>query len=411
MVKDITIEDYNYPLSEDKIAKFPLQKRDDAKLLFFDGKEIKDRIFSDLPSLLGKDTLLLCNDTKVVHARLFFKKPTGSTIEIFCLEPIAPNDFQVAFSQTKETTWQCLIGNNKKWKGGLLSQTKKINGQNVTLTAQRQQAVKESWTVHFSWDKEISFAEIMQHFGVIPLPPYLNRESQEEDKTDYQTIYAHFNGSVAAPTAGLHFTKQTFDDLKAKNIKTDFITLHVGAGTFKPVTSETIGNHAMHTEKVAIKRQVIEDILAYIHKDIICVGTTSVRTAESLYWYGVKLIECSTQENKSKVQYPEFSIDQWFPYEKHHDIPASEALNAILLLLDKQKNDYLYGQTQLIIAPSYRYRIVKGMVTNFHQPKSTLLLLVSAMTGEKWKDIYTHALNNGYRFLSYGDACLFHFCK
>ena len=400
MVKDIQIKDFNYPLKEEKIAKFALQKRDEAKLLCFNGTTIEDKIFKQLPYILDSNTLLIFNDTKVVYARLFFKKPTGSTIEIFCLEPITPNDFQLAFYQTGTTTWKCLIGNNKKWKDGILSQTKTINGKAVTLNAKRLYNENESWAVEFSWDKDFSFAEIMQHFGVIPLPPYLNRQSEEQDKQDYQTVYAHFNGSVAAPTARLHFTDKTFEDLKLRNIKTDFITLHVGAGTFKPVTTETIGGHIMHTEKITIAKHVIENLLNYIDKEIICVGTTSVRTIESLYWFGVDLIE-------NGKTYSEIDIKQWYPYENHKHITTKESLTAILDMLNNNNMQSVYGQTQLIITPQYEYKIVKGMVTNFHQPKSTLLLLVSAMIGEDWKKVYLHAMENNYRFLSYGDACLF----
>jgi len=400
VVKEISIDEYDYPLSEDRIAKYPLKQRDKAKLLYWDGKQIKDRVFADLPSLLSKDTLLIFNDTKVVYARLLFKKTTGSTIEIFCLEPLCPNSFQLSFSQNEKTTWKCLVGNNKKWKEGILSQTKQIDGKDVTLTAQRKEPINECWVIEFAWDKGFSFAEIMQEFGIIPLPPYLKRKSEEEDKIDYQTIYAHYDGSVAAPTAGLHFTDTTFKDLSAKNIRISFVTLHVGAGTFKPVTEKTIGEHQMHTERIIIPFSTIEDLLSYIDKEIICVGTTSVRTIESLYWYGVKLIESNQKDNN-------FSIEQWYPYKQHQDISIKESLESIRKWMLSNNLDYLNGQTELIIAPSYNYRIVKGMVTNFHQPKSTLLLLVSAMVGEKWKEIYQHALRNDYRFLSYGDACLF----
>ena len=413
-VQDISIEQFDYPLDESKIAKYPLQQRDKAKLLFFDGKRIEDKIFSDLPDILDRDTLLVCNDTKVVTARLFFKKPTGSVIEIFCLEPLRPNDFQLSFAQSERVIWKCLVGNNKKWKEGTLSQSKKINGEIVTLKADRQESVNESWVVEFSWDKGLSFAEVMQNFGVIPLPPYLNRESEESDKTDYQTVYAHFDGSVAAPTAGLHFTDKTFADLKSKNIKTDFVTLHVGAGTFKPVTSEKIGDHSMHTEKISIPESVVEDLLDYSDKEIVCVGTTSVRTIESLYWYGVKLVEKEKSETKiykTGNECPkfdsEFLIPQWYPYQTHEKVSVKESLSAVLKYLRQEGLDYLSGQTRLIIAPSYQYRIVKGIVTNFHQPKSTLLLLVSTMIGEDWKRVYSHALSNDYRFLSYGDCCLF----
>ena len=400
MVQDISIEQYNYPLDETRIAKYPLAQRDNAKLLYFDGNNIKDKVFYELPSLLSEDTLLIFNDTKVIYSRLFFKKQTGSQIEIFCLEPVTPNDFQVSFSCSETVTWKCLIGNNKKWKDGVLTQDREINGERVTLQAQRLYAEGDSWVVKFSWDKPLSFAEIMQDFGVIPLPPYLNRASQDTDKTDYQTLYAHFDGSVAAPTAGLHFSDRTFRDLKSQGIAISFVTLHVGAGTFKPVTTDTVGGHTMHTERITVTRQVVENLYNYCDKTTVCVGTTSVRTVESLYWYGVWLKENGFSDT-------EIDIKQWYPYQTHKDITAKEALAAVLEMMDKKKTDCLYGQTQLIIVPSYRYRIVKGMVTNFHQPKSTLLLLVSAMIGDKWRDVYTHALDNGYRFLSYGDACLF----
>ncbi|MGP1514694.1 MAG: S-adenosylmethionine:tRNA ribosyltransferase-isomerase [Bacteroidales bacterium] len=410
-VKDISIEEFDYSLEEDRIAKYPLMERDKARLLYFDGNRIEDEIFSSLPFLLTGDSLLIFNDTKVVYARLFFKKVTGSVIEIFCLEPFAPNDFQLSFIQTKKVTWKCLIGNNRKWKDGILSQTKEIDNQRVTLTASRKQSINESWIVEFSWNKDLSFAEIMHHFGVIPLPPYLNREAQEQDQIDYQTIYAQFEGSVAAPTAGLHFTDKTFNDLQAKKVKTDFVTLHVGAGTFKPVTTHTIGQHEMHTEKVFVSIAVVRDLLSYIDKDIICVGTTSVRTIESLYWYGVMLIEQKGLWNETDNSILSFNIHQWYPYISRQDISAAMSLKTILQYMERKRLDYISGQTQLIIVPSYSYRIVKGMITNFHQPRSTLLLLVGAMIGEQWKRVYQHALEKNYRFLSYGDACLFRCSK
>ena len=400
MVQDIKIEDFDYPLSEDKIAKFPLKQRDEAKLLVYDGKNIKDEKFYSLPSLINSNSLLIFNDTKVVYARLFFQKETGSKIEIFCLEPVQPEDFQVSFAKTDTVKWRCLIGNNKKWKSGIISRQEIINGNIITLKANRLEAEKDTFIVEFSWDKGLSFAEIMQSFGVIPLPPYLNREANKEDNSDYQTIYATFNGSVAAPTAGLHFTDITFQEIKNKGIETAFVTLHVGAGTFKPVTSTTIGLHQMHTEKITVQKQIIEKLLLHIGTTI-CVGTTSVRTIESLYWYGISLLE-------NKMQYSEIDIKQWQPYQKHENISTKESLQAILEMMYHYKLNHVYGQTQLMIAPSYQYRIVNAMVTNFHQPKSTLLLLVSAMIGENWKNVYNHALENNYRFLSYGDACLFY---
>ncbi|MBQ4421231.1 MAG: S-adenosylmethionine:tRNA ribosyltransferase-isomerase [Bacteroidales bacterium] len=399
--KDILIEEFNYPLQEEQIAKFPLKQRDKAKLLYFNGKEIKDEVFSSLPSLLDSDSLLIFNDTKVIYARLFFYKETGAKIEIFCLEPFEPNEAQLAFAEKNRVVFRCLVGNNKKWKDGVLSSSKKDGEEEITLFAKRLQAEGECWLIEFTWNGDKSFAEIMELFGVVPLPPYLHRESNEEDKEDYQTIYANYDGSVAAPTAGLHFTEKTFQDLKQRGIESSFVTLHVGAGTFKPVSTDTIGEHSMHIEKIFVPKSVIQSLLNHDTKTIICVGTTSVRTIESLYWYGRKIIE-------NNGDYLPLDIKQWQPYEsQHEEISSRQSLEAILNMMEANKVKYLTGQTQLIIAPSYKYRIIKGMVTNFHQPKSTLLLLVSALIGENWKQVYQHALENNYRFLSYGDACLF----
>lgn len=400
-VSSISIENFDYLLPEENIAKHPLQERDKAKLLYLteDGK-IEDRIFSHLPELLDKNTLVILNDTKVVYARLFFQKSSGATIEIFCLEPIEPNDMQLAFSETRKCRWKCLIGNNKKWKDGVLKKACHYDGKEITLSATRIEQCDNAWIVQFEWNEEVSFAEVLQNMGIVPLPPYLKREAEEGDKTDYQTIYADHDGSVAAPTAGLHFSDKTFLDLKERQIKCDFVTLHVGAGTFKPVTSKTIGEHVMHTERICISKAVIEDLLNHCEKKIVCIGTTSVRTIESLYWHGVKL-------GNGEGKYQDIDIKQWEPYAKQTNISTKDALQAILTNLTKNNMDYLYGQTQIIIAPSYKYRITTGMVTNFHQPKSTLLLLVSAMIGDKWKVVYDFALNHSYRFLSFGDACLF----
>lgn len=400
-VSSISIENFDYLLPEENIAKHPLQERDKAKLLYLkeDGK-IEDRIFSHLPELLDKNTLVILNDTKVVYARLFFQKSSGATIEIFCLEPIEPNDMQLAFSETRQCRWKCLIGNNKKWKDGVLKKACHYDGKEITLSATRIEQCDNAWIVQFEWNEEVSFAEVLQNMGIVPLPPYLKREAEEGDKTDYQTIYADHDGSVAAPTAGLHFSDKTFLDLKERQIKCDFVTLHVGAGTFKPVTSKTIGEHVMHTERICISKAVIEDLLNHCEKKIVCIGTTSVRTIESLYWHGVKL-------GNGEGKYQDVDIKQWEPYAEQTNISTKDALQAILTNLTKNNMDYLYGQTQIIIAPSYKYRITTGMVTNFHQPKSTLLLLVSAMIGDKWKVVYDFALNHSYRFLSFGDACLF----
>ena len=397
---DIAIKDFDYDLPSERIAKFPLEERDKAKLLVLNKEVIQEKTFFELPDLLDKDSLLIFNETKVVHARLFFQKTTGSIIEIFCLEPTSPNEIQIAMAQKGEGYWLCFIGNNKKWKEDSLSKTIIHNGKEITLSAKRESQKDNAWIVKFTWTKEYSFAEVLSIMGVIPLPPYLNREATNEDKEDYQTIYAKQEGSVASPTAGLHFTEKTFEDLKQKKIASNFITLHVGAGTFKPVSSELIIDHVMHAEKVAIPKQVIQNLIEHLDKKIICVGTTSVRTIESLYWHGVKLIE-------NKDEDIEIDISQWEPYQKEENITPSQALEAIVDRMNRENVDLLCGQTQIIIAPSYEYRIVKAVVTNFHQPKSTLLLLVSALIGDKWKDCYKFALENNFRFLSFGDACYF----
>lgn len=400
--QNIRIDDYDYPLPESRIARFPLKQRDLAKLLYWNGSTIEDEVFRSVPSLLRKDSLLVFNDTKVIYARLFFHKSTGSKIEIFCLEPVEPAEVQVAFAAKGSVVFKCLIGNNKKWKQGPLVSSTNHNGTQIVLHAERLESDNECWNVRFSWDTDMSFAEILEICGVVPLPPYLDRESQEQDKTDYQTVYANYDGSVAAPTAGLHFTEQTLQETEQKGIATTFVTLHVGAGTFKPVSSACIGDHDMHVEKLSVSRESICKLIEHIDKDIVCVGTTSVRTIESLYWYGVRLMA-------NKGEYFPMDIEQWEPYcYCEEELPSAVlALGTIVEAMDKNKLESVSGRTRLLIAPPYRYRVVKGIITNFHQPKSTLLLLVSALIGDSWREIYGHALDNGYRFLSYGDACLF----
>ncbi|MBR5832867.1 MAG: S-adenosylmethionine:tRNA ribosyltransferase-isomerase [Bacteroidales bacterium] len=398
--KGIAIEEYDYALPNERIAKFPLANRDESKLLVYKNDRFEESVFNRLPDYLADDTLLVFNNTKVIHARLFFRKETGSLIEIFCLEP---HDMAIssAFEQRQHSTWLCFVGNNKKWKNGRLSRSITIDGKDVTLTVDRKYAVSNAWVVDFDWnDSEMSFAHIIEHFGVIPLPPYLNREAVDSDKQRYQTVYAKHEGSVAAPTAGLHFSTSVFENLESKGIAKEFVTLHVGAGTFKPVDSATIGNHEMHIEKVEVSRQNIIHLLEYVSKTIIPVGTTSVRTLESVYWFGVKLGIDATIE--------QMHISQWEPYElADYALPAEDALHNVLDFMDRNVIDTLYGDTQLMIAPGYKYRLVKGIITNFHQPKSTLLLLVSALIGDKWKEGYNYALQHDFRFLSYGDSCLF----
>ena len=398
---EIKISNFDYPLEEENIAKYPLSERDKAKLLSLTSdKKIEEKYFYDLPEMLDSNTFLILNDTKVVHARLLFQKESGSVIEIFCLEPMN-KDIQLAYAQKGSCEWKCLIGNNKKWKQETISSSFVDKENQLTLTAKRLYQENETWIVEFSWDnKDLSFAEVLQYMGHVPLPPYLKRKDEESDKEDYQTIYAHQEGSVAAPTAGLHFSESTFQKLADKGVKTCFVTLHVGAGTFKPVSTETISQHVMHTEQIVLKKENIKDLIEAIDKKIVCVGTTSVRTIESLYWHGVKVL-------KNNGAYSNIDVKQWDPYQEICEITAKQSLQAILDSMDKENKSVLIGQTQLMIVPGYDYRIVKGMITNFHQPKSTLLLLVSAMIGEDWKRVYDFALKNDYRFLSFGDACMF----
>ena len=342
--------------------------------------------------------MLLFNNTKVIHARLFFRKPTGSLIEIFCLEPWQ-QPVATAFEQRTSCTWLCYIGNNKKWKEGPLEREFKIQNSEFKITASRRNAVGEAWLVDFQWTGNISFAELIDNVGVIPLPPYLHREAEESDNTRYQTVYAHYEGSVAAPTAGLHFTDRLLDELRAKGFKTEYITLHVGAGTFKPVSADTIGEHTMHVEQVQIHRSNLEHIIAHLDHPIIPVGTTTVRTLESVYWFGVQL------ENDPDLQ--SMHVLQWDPYKLESlGISTLQAYHNVLQWMQRHDTDTLFGDTQLLIAPGYKYHVVCGLITNFHQPRSTLLLLVSALIGDDWRRCYRYALDHDFRFLSYGDSCL-----
>ncbi len=397
----INIEDYNYNLPEQRIAKFPLPKRDESKLLVYKKGKIHESVFNAIDELLPEDSLLVFNETKVIQARLKFFKETGAKIEIFCLEPFEPtSEIQLAFQQKSPVAWKCFIGNAKKWKKGSLKIELEIEGKKVIFSAKRSGMEGEAHLVEFSWDADCTFSQILESVGLVPLPPYLNREAEKEDKTRYQTIYARHDGSVAAPTAGLHFTDHVFQKLSAKNIKTDRVILHVGAGTFKPVSSEKISEHEMHTEKIIIKKATIENLIHYQSRKIIVVGTTTVRTLESLYWFGVKLWVDGNQE---------FKINQWDPYQEKYQLsqPVEEVLKLVLFFMQKNSLDEVRGETQLMIAPGYEFKIVDILITNFHQPKSTLLLLVSAFIGDDWKKAYDFAMQNNFRFLSYGDSCLF----
>ena len=398
-LKGILIEDYDYPLPDERIARYPLAERDHSKLLCLKGDDISEHHFYDLPSLLPSDSLLVFNDTKVIHARLLFRKETGALIEVFCLEPYNM-DVTEAFAQRERCSWICFIGNNKKWKSGELSLEFVISDSQFLISAKRREAVGNAWVVDFQWTGGHSFAEVIEAAGVIPLPPYLGRDAEESDAERYQTVYAHYDGSVAAPTAGLHFTPAVLDKLKERGIGTEYLTLHVGAGTFKPVSSDTIGEHEMHVEKVQVTADNLHHVVAHVGRPLIAVGTTSVRTLESLYWFGVQL--------RDNPDLPVMHINQWDPYTLDaHGLTVAEAYGNILRWMECRGIDRLDGETQLMIAPGYRYHIVDGLVTNFHQPKSTLLLLVTALIGDRWRECYRYALDHGFRFLSYGDSCLF----
>ena len=399
-LKSLRIEDYDYPLPDERIARYPLPVRDHSKLLCLRGEDITEHHFYDLPSLLPQDSLLVFNDTKVIHGRLLFRKETGAVIEVFCLEPHGMAVSEV-FEQRERCVWTCFIGNNKKWKSGALSGKWRIGSGEFELNAMRREAVGNAWVVEFCWTGGMSFAEVIETAGVIPLPPYLGREAEADDSTRYQTVYAHHDGSVAAPTAGLHFTPEVLDRLKERGIETEYLTLHVGAGTFKPVSTDTIGEHEMHVEKVQATADNLQHIVAHRGHPLIAVGTTSVRTLESLYWFGVRL----QQEPELEAMH----VNQWDPYSpmQGSELPMDEAFTNVLRWMERHGTDRIDGETQLMIAPGYRYRVVDGLVTNFHQPKSTLLLLVSALIGDRWRECYRYALDHQFRFLSYGDSCLF----
>lgn len=394
--KDIHISQYQYPLPDNRIAKHPLAVRDSCKLLVADSNGVSaDAIFTDLPTLLPQDAMLVYNNTRVINARIRMQKTTGAAIELFCLEPIAPADYERNFAATNTVTWKCLVGNSKRWKDGALTTT---IAENVTLTATRlnKDANGES-VVQLSWDNpSMTFSQIIDAAGVIPIPPYLNRETEATDSNDYQTVFSRIQGSVAAPTAGLHFTDALLKEVDKRGIKRREVTLHVGAGTFRPVQTESIGDHDMHSELIVVDKAFISELAN--QQTVYAVGTTSVRTLESLYHIG-----CLITQNKWDGEVP-----QWYAYSADHpNLTAQQALTTLVNYLNKHGLDKIIASTRIIIAPGYAYRIVKGMVTNFHQPGSTLLLLVSAMIGDTWRDVYAHALDNGYRFLSYGDACLF----
>lgn len=398
--KHIRISDYDYSLPDERIAKFPLPERDSSKLLVYRHGEVSEDRFTSLPQYLKPGMLMVFNNTKVIQARLHFRKETGALIEVFCLEPYSPADYAQNFQQTETCSWLCMIGNLKKWKEGVLRKEMTVNGRDLILCAERGEAVGTSHAVRFSWnDSSVTFSDILECMGELPIPPYLNRETQESDKKTYQTVYSKIKGSVAAPTAGLHFTERVLSALDNAGIEREELTLHVGAGTFKPVKSEEIEGHDMHTEYISVRRSTIEKLIAH-NGEAVAVGTTSVRTLESLYYIGLKL------EKDMELSEEGLHVNQWEPYEEASGLSTVRALQNIVDWLDRHGIETLHTSTQIIIAPGYKYHIVKAMVTNFHQPKSTLLLLVSAFVNGDWHRIYDYALSHDFRFLSYGDSSL-----
>lgn len=408
--KQLQIKDFDYNLPDEKIAKHPLAERDASKLLIYKHGEIKTDNFIHLAGYLPENALIIFNNTKVVEARLLFKKPSGTTIEIFCLEPAGDYaDITTAMLQHEHVLWKCLAGNAKKWKDEILVKQLLHNGKEIELSAKKLSRQAENFIIEFSWnDEQLSFAEVLHIAGVIPLPPYMHRDAEEDDKKRYQTVYAKYDGSVAAPTAGLHFTDNVFEKLSAKKIERDFVTLHVGAGTFKPVKTETIEAHEMHSEFFEVSVELIKKLMAKSSNKIIAVGTTSLRTLESLYWMGVKIRQRSAVNGQQNIPIDDITIHQWDVYELDaENIPVEDALRALVEWMAVHKLDKLIAKTQIIIAPPYKLKVADILITNFHQPKSTLLLLVAAVIGNDWKKVYDYALNNNFRFLSYGDSCLF----
>ncbi len=392
-IKDIKISDYTYNLPASKIAKYPLKNRESSKLLFFNDGDIKEYSFRDIPNLVPKKTCLVSNNTKVVYARLRFRKSTGSMIEIFCLSPYLPADYQEAFAATHKSRWMCIIGNRKKWKQDEIRMNATYGGEDLEIIARKIEPVDNKHIIEFEWNLPITFISVLDCVGDIPIPPYLGRQAESEDKKTYQTVYSKIEGSVAAPTAGLHFTEDVLLELASRQIQTSEITLHVGAGTFQPVKSDTIGSHAMHTEFFTVTKSALQQIIASLGC-ITAVGTTSVRTLESLYRMGVKKL----------ARHKDFNfVSQWEIYEPT-DIGVKDALEALLSEFDDREE--LQAHTQILIAPGYRFRVTDALITNFHQPDSTLLLLVAAFIGEDWRQVYDFALENNFRFLSYGDSSL-----
>ncbi len=398
MIPELRIEDYNYPLPDERIAKYPLSERDSSKLLRYENGKVSEYVFRDIPGLLPDNAIMVFNDTKVVPARLHFVRPTGARIEIFCLQPVKPEEYNLSFAATDSCTWKCVIGNAKKWKGDVLSLYNPQEDEAVTALKMRAELVLregETGIVRFSWDGGHPFSRVLEICGTIPIPPYLNRESEALDVERYQTLYAKIRGSVAAPTAGLHFTEKVLEEIKARGIDMETVCLHVGAGTFLPVKDSEVSKHSMHREPFVVSLDFLKDILES-GKKIIAVGTTSVRTLESLYYAGVSCIEKGHPED----------VEQWAPYTREYEPTTLEAIAALVKYLEDNSLTELKVGTRIIIVPGFKFRLVDVLVTNFHQPESTLILLVSAFVGGDWRTIYDYALSHDFRFLSYGDSSL-----
>lgn len=400
--KHLKIENYTYDLPNENIAYNPVNPRDSSKLLVYKQGEISEKTYRNLADELPENSVLIFNDTKVIKSRVFFQNETGATIEVFCLEPFGKNtDYELHFQQTGSAVWTCLVGKVAKWRQPILHKTVIVNGQEVVLSVEMQEKLADSYVVKFSWTPEnIAFGEVMDAAGVTPLPPYIKRIADKTDEETYQTVYSEHEGSVAAPTAGLHFTNNVLEDFKNKGITSLFTTLHVGAGTFKPVKAEVMEDHIMHAECLNITVEFLENLLENIERPIITVGTTSTRTLESIYWMGNKIVSAP------EISFEDLRITQWTPYETENTCSAKDAVSALLQYIKKREQTHLSIETEIIIAPGYTYRISKGLITNFHQPQSTLLLLVSALIGDDWRKVYDYALDNNFRFLSYGDGSL-----
>jgi len=398
--KHIQIKDFDYDLPDERIAKFPVAQRDHSKLLIYNKGVITEDVFFNIANYLPRKSLMIYNNTRVIQARMHFRKETGALIEVFLLEPAKPTDYELMFQTCGQCSWLCMVGNLKKWNGSPLMREFCIKGKNVILTATYSHEQGTSHWIDFTWsDSETTFADLLEQVGELPIPPYLNRDTQESDKTTYQTIYSKINGSVAAPTAGLHFTDTVLKSVDAHGIECDEVTLHVGAGTFKPVKSNEINGHEMHSEYISVHISTIENIINH-NAHVIAIGTTSVRTLESLYYIGAKL------EKNPDLNEEQLHVTQWEPYDTHPTLSPVEALGNIIDWLRRNGIKTLHSSTQIIIAPGYEYKIVNILITNFHQPKSTLLLLVSAFMNGDWRRIYDYALSHDFRFLSYGDSSL-----